>query len=353
MAANSSVGLDIGTTAVRAAQISSSGGGIRLDRFGEVALPPGAVREGEVHDIDAVAAAIRELRATAKLTTKRVALGVASRRVVVRQLDLPWMPLADLKRSLSLHVQDVLPMPVESAYLDVHPIEELVGQDGLRQLRVLLVAAARESVQCAIEATTRAGLVVESVDLLPLALLRALGSGQSDVIGDRMEALVDIGAQLSNIVIHRGGRPLFVRILLRGGDQITGAVSDRLGVPFAAAEDLKRGGVSPVPLDSTQAGEARQAFDAAVAGLIDDVRGSLEYFAASGGGGRVDRILLSGGSSRLPGLVERMAGETRLPVELARPMELLSTERLKGAHPDRELLNGTASVPLGLALAGV
>ncbi len=117
-------------------------GAATLERFGQVALPPGAVRDGEVVDVDSVASALRQLWAQAKFGSKKVVVGVANQKVVVRQVDLPWMPVEDLRKSLAFQVQDYLPMPVEQAILDFHPLEEFAGDNGGRMLRVLLVAAA-------------------------------------------------------------------------------------------------------------------------------------------------------------------------------------------------------------------
>ena len=133
------MGLDIGTSGVRAAELSLGKGGATLERFGQVALPPGAVRDGEVVDVDVVAQAIKQLWAQAKFGSKKVVVGVANQKVVVRQVDLPWLPLKELRESLAFQVQDFIPMPVEQAILDFHPLEEFTSESGARMLRVLLV----------------------------------------------------------------------------------------------------------------------------------------------------------------------------------------------------------------------
>src|SRR3954449_10033465 len=176
MAVRPAVGLDIGTSGVRAAELSMGKGPVTLERFGQVALPVGAVRDGEVIDSDAVAHAIKQLWVQAKFSTKKVVVGVANQKVVVRQVDLPWLPVADLRKSLSFQVQDFIPMPVEQAILDYHPLEEFTNDAGGRMLRVLLVAAARDMVSGAIDAVHKAGLQPEMVDLTSFAVLRALSS---------------------------------------------------------------------------------------------------------------------------------------------------------------------------------
>ena len=101
MAARSAIGLDIGTSGVRAAELSFGKGGVTLEKFGQVALPEGAVRDGEVVDSDAVADAIKQLWAHTKFGSKKVVIGVANQKVIVRQVDIPWMPADELKKSLA------------------------------------------------------------------------------------------------------------------------------------------------------------------------------------------------------------------------------------------------------------
>jgi len=232
VAGRSTVGLDIGTSGVRAAEVSFGKGPATLERFGQVSLPAGAVRGGEVVDSDPVAVAIKQLWAQAKFSSKKVVVGVANQKVVVRQVDLPWLPTGELRASLSFQAQEYIPMPVEQAILDFHPLEEFENESGGRMLRVLLVAAAREMVNGALEAVTKAGLRPVMVDLNPFAVLRSLAT-QDDLglAGVDAEALVDIGASVTNIVIHQGGVPRFVRILLMGGADVTEAVAERMGVP--------------------------------------------------------------------------------------------------------------------------
>jgi len=287
------VGLDIGTSGVRAAQLVLRRGSTTLERFGQVALPPGAVADGEVVDTELVAAAIRQLWAQARFRSKRVVLGVANQRVVVRQVDLPWQPVEDLRASLAPQVQDHIPMPVDQAILDFHPLEEVTGDDGKRMLRVLLVAAARDMVGQALEAVDKAGLTPSMVDLTSFAVLRAqLRAGGT--FGVEGETLVDIGASVTNIVVHQGGVPRFVRILLMGGSDITDAVAERLGVDAERAEALKQAAaLAPAPAQGGRE-PADRAIESTGAALVEEVRSSLDYYLAQPSAARLGRIVLSG-----------------------------------------------------------
>ena len=204
--ARTSVGLDIGTRTVHVAEVTGGRGAPTITNFGGVALPEGAVREGEIVDTGAVADAIKELYGAAKLKNKKVNLGVANQRVVVRQIDLPWMEEEELRSSLPFQVQEFIPIPVEEAQLDYHVLDEVEGEDGARTLRILLVAAHKDMLAAHMEAAQSAGLKPVGVDLNPFAQLRVVGRDGA-VGGGGAEALVDIGGGVTDIVVHRDADP--------------------------------------------------------------------------------------------------------------------------------------------------
>jgi type IV pilus assembly protein PilM len=350
VAGRSAIGLDIGTSGVRAAELSFGKGQITLEKFGQVALPEGAVRDGEVVDPDAVAAAIKQLWAHTKFSSKKVVLGVANQKVIVRQVDLPWMPVDELKKSLAFQVQDFVPMPVEQAVLDFHPLEEVTGDNGSQMLRGLLVAASREMVLASIEAVQKAGLTATMVDLTSFAVIRSLADPDHLGMGAPVEALVDVGARVTNIVIHQGGVPRFVRILLMGGQDVTDAVAERMGVPQAQAEAMKQQlgiGVAAEGMDAQAAGRVVEAVGSS---FVDEIRGSLDYYLASSGSSPISRLVLTGGGARLGGLAQRLGVMTRVPVEIGTPMHSLQVGQT-GLSPEQiAFVEPLAAVPVGLAL---
>jgi len=348
VAGRSAIGLDIGTSGVRAAELSFGKQGVTLEKFGQVALPEGAVRDGEVVDAAIVAEALKQLWSHTGFSHKQVVLGVANQRVIVRQVDLPALPEKELKASLPFQVQDFLPMPVEQAVLDFHPVEEYGEPGQQRMLRGLLVAAVREMVLSNVNAAQKAGLKVTSVDLTSFAVLRSLGSaGAADA--DAV-ALVDIGSRVTNIVVHRAGAPLFVRILLMGGQDVTDAVADTLGTTRSAAEALKQSpGLAGVAHE--QQLSAGRALESTSAAFVDEVRSSLDYFAASApSGAHLQRLVLSGGGSRLHGLAERLEASTRLPVSVGNPLGTIHVGRTGLSDEQIDFVTPLVAVPVGLAL---
>ena len=349
MARRTAIGLDIGTSVVRAAELSLGRGGTTLDRFGQVVLPEGAVRDGEVVDEEAVTAALKHLWTATGFTHKRVVLGVGNQRVIVRQMDLPWMEQAELRKSLAFHVADFLPIAVEQSVLDFFPLEEVTDDNGARMLRGLLVAAQRDTVLSNVRCAENAGLKVTSVDLTSFAVLRAMGR-QTDLTVST-EALIDVGARVTNIIVHSASVPRFVRILLMGGQDVTDAVSEQLGVPLEQAEGMKQhfatyGTGEELAMVSRTVATTAQDF-------VDEIRGSLDYYASSTPGNPVERIVISGGGSRLEGLIERLATSTRLPVIAGDPLYPLRMGRTGLDQDQLDFIKPLAAVPVGLALGAI
>jgi type IV pilus assembly protein PilM len=351
VAGRAAVGLDIGTSSVRAAELSFGKDSTKLDRFGQVALRPGAVRNGEVVDPDAVGAAIKELWAQAKFSSKKVAVGVANQRVIVRQVDLPWLPMGELRKSLEFQVQDLIPMPIEQAILDVHPLEEFTAENGARMLRVLLVAAARETVNSLLDSVHRAGLQAVMVDLTPFALLRSMTQRDHLGLSGSSEALVEVGSAVTNIVVHQGGVPRFVRILLMGGSDLTDAVAERMGVPPDQAELVKQQmGMPAAPGTPLSDHPAARVLETSGASLVDEIRGSLDYYLSAQQAVPISRVVVTGGGGRLQGLAQRLSTATRLPVEYGNALASLTMGKT-GLSPEQlSQVAPLAAVPVGLAM---
>jgi type IV pilus assembly protein PilM len=363
------VGLDIGSSGVRAAEFVPGRRRTTVRRFAQVPLVPGVVRAGTVVDGPALTQALRQLWSQGKFRTKDVVLGVANSGVLVRQMDLDWMPPADFRKALRYQVQDVLPFSVDEANLDYHLLEDLEVQDEggetRRVARILLVAAAREVVDAFVAAARAAGLRTKGVDLLPFALLRArtpaLG-GDAQVT----EAIVDVGADVVSVIVHTGGVPRFVRMIPGlGGDSVTQAVQQRYDWTWEDAERTKVyvGLPGHAHLDPSQRETvaprtdgldhaAQQVISVAAAQLAAEISTTLDFYRASAvdaGDSPVGRVLLAGSGSLLGGFAERLAQRLDVPVDR---LDVTGNLKAPGRAHVRDLDPATLAVPAGLC-AGV
>jgi type IV pilus assembly protein PilM len=308
------IGLDIGSTAVRAVELGNGGGRPTLLRIAQQPLPNGAVAGGEIREPEAVADAIRELWHIGKFHGRQVVLGVGNQRVVVREVVVPWLEAKELRESLPFQVKEFVPIPIEEAILDYEVIEEF-EVEGRHMARLMLAAAHKGMVQRMIEAVETARLQAVGVDLVPFAIVRSAGSN-----GDRLlqedeeisdEAVVDIGAEVTSICIHSHGRPRFVRMLSWGGRSVTTAIGRSLGLSEPEAERMKRGQAADADKDSRE--RAAEITRQVVSSFADDLRSSLDFYRSQNPGARIGRVLLTGGGSKLDGLSEgvneRLAAE--------------------------------------------
>ena len=306
------IGLDIGSTAVRGVELVGSPPAVV--RASQIALPPGAVESGEVRDPTAVSEAVLRLWDEGGFKGRQVWLGVGNQRVVVREISLPYLPEKELRDSLGFQVQEFIPMPVEEAVLDYHTVGEF-EQDDRRMLRMLLVAAQRGMVDLIVDAVRAAKLEPLGIDLIPFALVRSVGAPDTGLDleqGQVEEAIVDIGAHVTNIVVHARRETRFVRILPSGGRDITVAIARSAGVEDEVAERLKRGQeVENAPKPQ----EVRQAALQRAAAFVDEVRSSLEFYTAQAREARIGRVKVTGGGSRLEGLFDLMRQRIPVPVE--------------------------------------
>jgi type IV pilus assembly protein PilM len=299
-----------------------------LVRAAQVPLPPGAVEAGEVRQPELVAEALRELWRQGGVKGRQVHLGVGNQRVVVREVALPWLPEKELRDSLAFQVQEFIPMAADEAVLDFDPLGEM-DQGGRRMQRILLVAANKAMVSALVEAALAAKLDPQGIDLTPFAAVRAVGGGDEalDLESAGDEAVVDVGAHVTSICVHDRGVTRFVRILPSGGRDITVAIARGLGLDEEVAESLKRGEPAvlppppeqeapPAPAELPDREEVQRLALSRATSFVDEIRSSLEFYAAQVPGARIARVIVTGGGSRLEGFLELL--QERIPVEVER-----------------------------------
>lgn len=347
MARTTSVGLDIGTHAVYVAEVNQTRGGPKLNNFGGTSLPAGAVVEGVIVDHEAVTEATRQLVKQAGIKEKRVNVGVSNQHVVVRQVDLPQMTDEELSSALRYQVQEYIPIPVEDAELDFYRLEDVAGDDGVGSVRVLLVAAERETVRKHLSVVEAAGLRPVGMDLNAFAVLRATVPDPESVTAPEM--IVDVGSGITNIVIHEHGLPRFVRILVLGGGDITEAIHGQLDIPVDEAEQMKLA----VASGRSDHGEARTIVERHMDEFVDEVRGSLDYHLAQSGGAGVEHVVMSGGGAKLKNLRSQLEDALSVPVDLARPLQYLSVGNTSYSAEDLAEVEPLLTTAIGLALGGL
>lgn len=347
--AHSVVGIDIGSTSVRAVEVSARAKSKpTLLRFLEIPLPEGAVSRGEVLEPHTVGAAIKRIWSSGGFKSKDVVLGMGNQRVLARDVTVPRMSLAHIRESLPFQVQDMLPVPVADALLDFYPISESVGENG-PMVNGLLIAAIKEAVLGNVKAVQQAGLNCREVDLIPFALCRVLISRPAL---EGTIVLIDIGANAASIVVAANGVPHFVRIIPAGGDDLTQALKVRLEVEIAEAENLKKSLGLASQAETLEARRVVEIIYEVTGELLASLRNTITYYMTIRPHDPISKILLTGGGAQLIGFKAALAEITGLPVAEADPFATIDLAR--GINADELHRSRTSmTVALGLALRGM
>lgn len=338
MSTVNSIGLDIGSASIRAVEAVRIKDRTQIEHFGIALLPPGTVVGGVIKDDRAVTAVLRQLWATVGFQQKQVVLGVSHQQVVVREVEVANVGAKEMRTSLPFQVRDALPLPVDDAVLDFYPLEKKAKRDTVRGL---LIAVPRDPVINAVRTVERAGLSVTRVDLACFAALRAAAHLAGDV-----EAVIDIGAGSTNIVIHQDGVPQIVRSVPRGSAEITKLLATRFSLSQADAEKLKY----ETGLDDEENPSAAEVVNEAARPLVNEISSSLAYFAKANPEHRVARLALVGGGAMLRGLPARLSQLAGVPVFISDPLQRITDGRRGGKHAALGRIAPSAAVSIGLAL---
>ncbi|WP_430783191.1 type IV pilus assembly protein PilM [Actinoplanes sp. G11-F43] len=337
MAGATPIGLDIGSSSIRAVEVRRTKDDYSLINFGQFPLEPGIVVAGVVQNPVGLTAALKQLWAASRFGSKRVNLAVTNPQLVVRETSIANLPPAQMRQALPFQVKEQLPLAVERSILDFYPLEQ-PGENPT--VRGLLIAMPKDAVLTLVQAVQKAGLKVNGVDLASFAMLRSASRLDAQV-----EAIVDIGANITSVVVHADGEPLFVRTLPRGGAEITESIATRLGLSTIEAEQVKcRFGLHGDGNPDTVA-----AMVDAVRPLASELRSSFTYLASGERQKQVSRISLCGGSALMPGLAAHIQEQLGVSVMYAD-----SAARIRDTRKARERgfdsFVPSAAVSIGLTL---
>jgi type IV pilus assembly protein PilM len=375
------VGLDLEAGSVAAAEVASNGHPA-VGKFGVMPLGAGLFHEGEVSDPEALGDALKELFSRHKLS-RAVRVGVASQRVAVRSLRLPQIENpSELETAIRFQAQDHIPMPLEQAVLDWQVVGQATGENGERHMDVVAVAARRDMLAGLMQALNRAGLRPVGIDMSAFGMIRALARESYDPVdpGDYVDAPdrptpfheERIAAQpeggdasgaaaetvparlycnlgdVTNLAVARGTMCLFARVSPFGAEGIAQKLAERRQLTLEHARQwLVHVGmekpIEGIDGDPETISAARESLAEGAARLVDELRLSLEYYAAQEGAVPIEGIVASGPGTTIPGLTKRLQHDLGQRFEIGRPRAL--------AHLD-DTTAARLTLSFGLALEG-
>jgi len=324
-----STGLDIGSSAIKLVQLQRTKDGIALHKAGSAPTPVGGVKAGVIVDPLAVAQAVRSLLNALQIEGGPAVGGVAGPTVVVREVPLPTMSDRQLRRSIQWEARNYISFPIEDSVVEFEVLERPPGQSG-GNMRVMLVAAPRDMVDSQVEAMELAALEPVAVEIQPFAAMRGLlaADGEMQAAGDII-ALLEMGAGYTEITIIKDQQFVLSRMIPIAGNAFSDAIRNALDIGPEEATQLKETAMQVVLSEEERATldpaaqQASRAIEPHLDELVREVRRSLAYHDyqqqgpdTAAGELRVSRILLSGGSAKLPRIADYFQAQLGVPVSV-------------------------------------
>ena len=339
------VGLDIGSSAVKAVELKRAGKGFRVAAFATEPVPPDSIVDGAIIDAGAVAESIRRLFENKAFRSKEVATSLSGNAVIVKKISLPVMTPAELDESIYWEAEQYIPFDIQDVNLDYQILDTGVDPDAKGTMEVLLVAAKKEKIADYTGVITQAGRVVVVIDVDAFALQNAYEVNYGFEPGE-VVVLLNAGASAININIVSGGKSVFTRDMSIGGNAYTEAVQRELNLPFDKAEMLKKG----QPIDGPVFDDAQPVLRAMTDNVLLEVQKTFDFFKATASSDRIDRIMLSGGASRVEGFAEMLQDRFGTPIEDFDPFRRVAVDARWIPAERHGLIAPTAAVAMGLAL---
>jgi len=342
----SMVGVDIGSSSVKAVELQGRGKDLQLLSLGFEALESDSVVDGQIIELNAVSNAISSIFNEHKIKTTQVAAGVNGHSVIVKNIVLPQMSDGELQESFAWHAEEHIPFDISDVNLDYHVMDR--SGDAIH---VLMAACKRDKVANLKQTIQLAGKQPTIIDVDAFALQNCYELNYDPQPG-QVVALLNIGASTTNINILNGVRSVFTRDATFGGNQYTSLLQKELGLTFDQAESVKRG--MPLP-EGAEVRDVGPIMDTVSDILALEIQKTMDFYRATveDGESAVQKILVSGGGSKLTGLVDFLARRFEVSVEMFDPFRKIKVDA-RGFDPDymREIVPEMA-IAVGLALRGV
>ena len=340
------VGLDIGSSSVKAVELSKKGAALQLLNLGFENLQTDTIVDGQIMELNNVSNVIAQIFNQHQIRTTRVAAGVSGHSVIVKNIVLPQMSQEELQESFSWHAEEHIPFDIADVNLDY----ELTSRSD-DALHVLMAACKSDKIANVKQAIQLAGKQPVIIDVDAFALQNCYEVNYQPHAGE-IVALLNIGAATMNINILNGRRSIFARDASVGGSQYTSLLQKELGLSFEQAEGVKRGMALP---EGVEARPIQPIIETVSEALALEVKKTFDYYRATiqEGDGTIQKILLAGGGSKLPGLADFLGRKFEMPVDVFDPFRQIEVDARK-FDPDymREIVPEMA-IAVGLALRGV
>lgn len=337
------IGLDIGSSYIKAVQINETGSGYEIAFAGMQPLPPESIVDGSITDRGVVAGAIKELLGKAGIKAKEAVIGVSGHSsVIIKKITIPLMAEEELATSIKYEAEQYIPFDINDVNIDFQILGPRPDEES--QMDVVLVAVKKNIIDEYVDTVEKAGLdpIILDIDSFALSNMYEVNYDSTD---KKNIALVNVGASKTNINVFQSGIPVFTRDSSIGSNNHTDALMRELSVSREDAERLKMG----QSVEGAAPENAQFVMNAASDEIYTEIYRSFEYFKSSVSDEELHSIILSGGAALLKGFPEMMAERLGMSVEVADPFRNIKiADKLDSAYI-KEIAPITV-VAVGLAL---
>jgi type IV pilus assembly protein PilM len=340
------VGVDIGSSSVKAVELQGKTGNLQLVSLGYENLQPDSIVDGQIMELNDVSNVITNIFREHQIKTDRIAAGVSGHSVIVKNIVVPQMSADELEESIEWHAEEHIPFDISDVSLDY----QVTGSTP-DALQVLMAACKRDKVANLKQAIQLSGKQPAVIDVDAFALQNCYEVNYQPITG-QIVVLLNIGASTMNINVLNGNKSVFTRDVSVGGNQYTSLLQKELDLTLEQAEAVKRG--MPAP-DGKEVHDLDQILETVSDILALEISKTMDFYRATAedGDGNVQKILISGGGSKLTGLPEYLSKRFEMPVEVLDPFRQIKVDARR-FDPDymREVVPEMA-IAVGLALRGV
>ena len=339
-AAKSIVGLDIGSSSIKAVELKKSRNGVEVAHMAMEPLSSDIVVDSMIVDSGSVASAITKIFSESGIKTRAVATSVSGHSVIVKKIPMAAMSDQELSGIIQTEAAQHIPFDISDVSIDY----QILSDNGGSTMDVLLVAVKKDKILNYTNVLSLAGKSPAVVDIDAFALQNCYEYNYQPGPGATV-ALLNLGASVMNINIVKGTTPLFTRDVSVGGHQYTDSLQKELDLSFDDAEALKLGNKVGTVSEDAKTPILQQVTEI----IVLEIQKTFDFFRATAAGEHIERIYLAGGSSQVPGLVEALRQEFSLPVEILNPFQRVGAPVGMGADlADKNA--GQMAVAVGLAL---
>lgn len=306
------LGLDIGSQSIKMVDIEKTRSGYHLKALGLGLIPAECIVDKDIMDSETVVDTVKNLRENLKVRARGSATAISGHSVIVKKAELPLMSEGELRQTLPIEAEQYIPFDINDVYLDTFILGESIERSDM--MDVLFVAAKKELVDEYASAVRNAGLKPMLIDIDVFSIETMYEVNYPDA-PESIVALVDAGASMINVNVLKDGMSIFARDISMGGRQLTERIQREFNVSFERAENIKTG----ANIEGIDLEKINYIFKMAAETYVQEIRRTLDFFLSTMVNENIEKIYMSGGSSRIPGLTKLLEKQMEIPVEMVNP----------------------------------